>query len=510
MSKGAIFNLINRDERTDKFLLASDYLREKLDRVREDRKRRGEKNVQPCFADIESSHTLYIHSLYKPFVAVASEYSKVKPSGDGGASIKEAGGSIQFTLPNFGHFTSDMAVRFRLAAIGTQRPTGASPLFRYCELPGVRLLKLTSFLSDETLIDDYDPDDVNNFTKVFLNTDFQSGYFSCVGEQTNNFASYAANGFSATVQYSDGPQTPKTFQPALELMIPLWFWMCRDPSTALLNDLIPNSQRIIRVELESLSKIVEALDPATLNQIPLPFTELTIEACELYVNNLYVNPEIHDVFASRIGFQLARVHQRQKNQLTTSSGKVLLNQLKYPAEFMIVGIRNPQNMKDFDLWPLMGTPFQRTNATALAFPASIWNPVTSQYDIVTRIASDVSSLAPMVDSIGLVTQGGIVLFAESPALFYNGYLPLRYFMSTIISTPFDKSIWLIPFSLFQDKLAPSGYFNLSTGRETYFQYSGNNVDQPISVSSPGELVISMIAFNFILRHGSGISLRYST
>ena len=223
MSKGAIFNLINRDERTDKFLLASDYLREKLNGIRAERKLRGEKNIQPCFADIESSHTLYIRSMYKPFVAVASEYSKVRASGDGGCYLKDAGGSIQFTFPIFGHFTSDMALRVRLAPIGTRTPTTSSPLFRYCELPGVRLLRFSEFLSGETPIDNYDPDDVNNYTKIFLNTDFQPGYFACVGEQTTNFASFTSNGFSVVAQYSDGPQTPKTYQPALEMMIPLWF-----------------------------------------------------------------------------------------------------------------------------------------------------------------------------------------------------------------------------------------------------------------------------------------------
>ena len=228
------------------------------------------------------------------------------------------------------------------------------------------------------------------------------------------------------------------------------------------------------------------------------------------MNNLYVNPEIHDMFSSRIGFQLVRVHQRQKSPLLAPSGKVLLNQLKYPAEFIIAGIRNPQNLKDFDLWPLMGTPFQRTDANALSFPASIWNASTQQYDIMTQIASDSSTLAPMVDSIGLVTQGGITIFPESPALFYNGYLPMRYFMSTIVSTPFDKSVWMIPFSLFQDRLAPSGYMNISTARETYFQWSGNHVAQPMSATNPGELVITMIAINFLIRHGDNVALRFST
>src|SRR4051812_4860477 len=109
MSQAGVFNLVLRDERFDMFFTASDYLRKRLNVIRQKRQAAGEFNIQPTFVDIERSHILYVHAAYRPFVTVASEYSRVKPYGDGVASIGPSGGTLQFTFPIYGHFTSDMA-----------------------------------------------------------------------------------------------------------------------------------------------------------------------------------------------------------------------------------------------------------------------------------------------------------------------------------------------------------------------------------------------------------------
>ena len=519
MSQGAIFKLVLRDERFDKFFTASDYLRQRLDAIRV--KRKNETNPQPTFIDIERSHILYIHAAYRPYVSVASEYARVKASGDGNSSIGLSGGTLQFTFPTFGHFTSDMAIHVRFKPIGSASataPTAATPYLRYCALPGVRMFKKIELRSDQTLIDDYTPDDVIANSKFFVRADQRTGWERCHGQQEIREATYLANGYTGSLMYRDGPQTPKLYQEGFDLYIPLNFWFCRDAAHALLNDLIPNSQRTITCELASLKDIVQALivnpsaplnamTPSNLIETDLPFTKLGIEA-DLYVNGLYVNPEIHDIFASRVGFSLIRVHRRQINQLQSASDAFLLDQLKFPAEYLMVGVRARRFLvNDFDRWWMMGTPRQRTDANKLLVPAMLWNSSINSCQLVCREGLEVTTLDNIVDTIG-VTAHGIDIFPLQPSPFYNAYMPIRYSENSMVVSPVDTGAFLVNFCLYPGKFNPSGYYNLSAGREMYINYSLKPASADID---PGdaEMVISMSALNFLMRKGDKLSLRYS-
>jgi hypothetical protein len=516
MSLGSVFSLVLRDERFDKFFQASDYLRKRLDRIRAERKQRGEKNVQPTFVDIEHSHTLFIHSAYRPYVSTASEYTRTKASGDGTGSVGPSGGTLVFTLPVFGHFTSDMALHIKFKPIGNATavapPTPTTPFLRWCALPGLRLFKNVELKSDAVLIDDYTRDDAVARAKFFVDADELVGWERCVGQQDVREAAYYGNGFTGYLQYSDGFQTPKLFHHGLEMIVPLDFWLCRDASQALLNDLIPNTQRTVTCELAPLAELVKAqiFDPAapnTLISTPLPFTTLGLEAA-LYVNGLYVNPEIHDIFASRIGFSLIRVHRRQRNQLQAPVDRFLLDQLKYPAEYLFVGFRARSLATDFDRWWLMGQPRARGPDAALVSPTFVWDPTLMMYKLSARFATEVTSLDPVVSRVG-VTAHGIEIYPHLPELFYNAYLPTRYAQNSMVVAPRDSSALLVSFCLYPGKYAPSGYYNLSAGRELYLNYALRDSISDSFEIGDFEMVTSMSALNFLVRRGDHCTLRYS-
>ena len=529
MSQGAVFKLVLRDERFDKFFTASDYLRARLAAIRVKRKAAGDANVQPTFVDIERTHILYIHAAYRPYVSVASEYSRVKPSGDGAGTLGASGGTLQFTFPIYGHFTSDMAVHIRFPPIGaipTQTstnptdfaPSPARPYLRYCALPGVRLFKKVELRSDQLLIDDYVPDDVVAYSKFFVRADQRVGWDRCNGQQETREATYPSIGFTGRLLYNDGAQTPKFYQEGFDMYIPLQFWFCRDAAHALLNDLIPNSQRTITCELAPLGDIIQALTtgPSTfaddLIPTPLPFSKLPIEV-ELYVNGLYVNPEIHDIFASRVGFSLIRVHRRQVNQLQNNMDSFLLDQLKFPAEYLMVGVRSRTLVNDFDRWWMMGTPYtpplrQRLMVT-IAVPSTSGQSTGTLSDpsgmqAAQRIATPITTLNNIVDTIG-VTAHGIEIFPQLPSAFYNAYMPIRYSDNGMIVSPYDTSAFLVNFCLYPGKFNPSGYYNLSAGREMYINYAL----KPGVAEGGSEMVVSMSALNFLIRKGDKISLRYA-
>ena len=148
MSQGAIFKLVLRDERYDKFFTASDYLHKRITTIQAKRCAAGEENIQPTFADLEKTHNLYVHTSYKPYVSIASEYTRVKSDG-----ITFAGGTCHFTFPIYGHFTSDMALHIKFKPIGAAAamaagalPSAGTPLLRYCAYPGLRILKRVKFI----------------------------------------------------------------------------------------------------------------------------------------------------------------------------------------------------------------------------------------------------------------------------------------------------------------------------------------------------------------------------
>lgn len=519
MPQGAVFKLVLRDERFDKFFTASDFLKDRLKDIEAMRAAGSLRQTAPTFTDIEKSHLLYIRSSYKPYVNIASEYSRTKASGDGTAGITASGGTIQFTIPTNGHFTSDMAIHVKVKPIGTQEPTQDSPYFRYCALPGVKLFRKISLHSDQVLIDEYTPDEVIAHSKFFVRGDQKIGWERCHGQQELQEALYDGVDFTGSFMYRNGLQTFKQYHEGFEMIIPLQFWFCKDVAHALLNEMTSTSQRTITCELAPVFEILSSA--ATWNigdgggafpntQLP---SSIGIEA-ELYVNSLYVNPEIYDIFASRTGFSLIRVHRKQVHQIQNPSDSFLLDQLKFPAEYLMVGIRDRTLFNDPDRWWLNGT--RGTEATeflqSFSIPFQMYDTASATTTDISlsfrpRALSRYSTLSDVVESIG-VTAHGTEIFAPMPSLFYNAYMPLRYPENSMVVSPADKCTFLVNFCLYPGKFNPSGYYNLSAGREMYINYV---LKPQFATAESGrfEMVILMSALNFIVRRGDHLHLRYS-
>lgn len=519
MAQSGVFRLVLHDERFDKFFTASDYLRQRLAEVQKKRAAAGHSNPQPTFTDLERTHILYLRAVYRPFASVACEYIRVKSSGDA-STLGPSGGTAVFTFPTYGHFTSDMAFHVRFKDVGTARPTiggdNASPRYRFCAYPGMRLFRQVTFKSDETLIDDYTRDEVSFVNKFMISADRRRGWDRGMGQADLRTAEFFNNnGYSGVVTYREGLQTPKFLHSGAELWVPLQFWMCGDAANALLNDLVPNSQRTIECDLAPLHEIVEAIDQNSGQSLPFPFLSpsgnpedtpfdrLGVQI-DLYVNNIFVNPEVHDLFASRVGFSLIRVHRRQRKILNKSLDNIRLDQLKYPAEYLYLGFRDRANLEDFDHWHLFGRARQRSEADSLLTAAAIWNAALGICQLVCRRAKEVDTLEPIVQNLKL-TAHGVDLYPDLPASFFNTYMPQRYFAGTAVVSPQDTSVYLASFCLYPGQFNPSGYYNLSAGRELYLSYRADDVD----TSSPAELVVSMSALNFLVRKGDKACLRYA-
>lgn len=121
----------------------------------------------------------------------------------------------------------------------------------------------------------------------------------------------------------------------------------QDPRLSIPSVSIPYGQRFITVTLAAANLLLQqlhAFDPSQdspgTNTVPVP----DVTTCELFINNIFVNPEIHDIFIKRIGFSLIRVHRQQTIRTNKAQDQLLLNQLKWPVETIYCGLRPISNI----------------------------------------------------------------------------------------------------------------------------------------------------------------------
>lgn len=350
MATAGIFTLITNDGKQDRMLMATELLKRRLKSIKQARAAAGLKDTTPTLLDIERTHVLFMNAHFKPFAAIGFEYHKVNPD-SGGATL---GSEVRFSIPQFGDFFNDMALYLKFnQAIYT--PVAAAPnqdVFRYCDYPGERLLQKVKFDVNGNPLDEYTAD-VYNFHRQFnIQPNKKAAWDRLVGQETPQEAYLAQQSLvqpSSRVKISlcDGYQTPKGEHPALAVMVPLLFWFNKDPRLAVPSVSIPYGQRFLNITLAKSTDLIELVTPpgsdgGDTGIVPT----LTVAECSLFINNIFVNPEVHDIFIKRIGFTLIRVHRLQTTRVKDDNANILLNNMKWPIECMFVAIKPVSNTTD--------------------------------------------------------------------------------------------------------------------------------------------------------------------
>lgn len=362
-------------------------------------------------------------------------------------------------------------------------------------------------------------------------------------------------------QIVNGPQTPKPVQSALEIWNKLRFWFNDDVRLSIASVSIPFGQRYISIDLAQqnllafevpsiyLETIVDpTVSQSVVNQRTKTYqpifqkfgtTEINIEKMELYINNIFLNPEIHDIYIKRIGFSLIRVYRQHIQRCNQDSNdEKLLSQLKWPIEYMFVGLRPVWNIKDTTTGsggvvtggnPNVWRDWHRMTKQVNAFYN---NPCLSELPTGTGVGAappaplinnqPESSIAlfgssidpvmpdqywlpvPTVDSLTL-TSHGITIFDNFQDMFFNQYMPFHYGGPALV-TPDDVGALFINMSLFPRSYQPSGHLNISRARETYLRWNTSYV----SSQTPADLLVVAVAINFLLVTDGSAVLRYST
>lgn len=490
MSTGGLFTLLINTGAQDKLLLATELLNKRLKEIERLRcKNPGIKDTTPTLVDIERTHIMFINSHFKPMVAVAYEYNRIGVQ----EGIIDFGGQITFSIPQFGDFFNDMAVRVVLHGLHAG-PTSLQA--RYCDFIGHRLLQQTTFQVNANNLDQYSSNVYNFHYQFMVPEQKRRAWKQCVGQEVANPAYLTQNPlfdeYREVKNIVDGPQTPKVAHPDIEMWIPLLFWFNLDPRLSIPSVSIPYGQRFIIIQLATAFQIAQGLPT-------LDFVHPKITVMELFINNIFVNPEIHDIFIKRVGFSLIRVHREQFTQTNVSTAQLLQDNLKYPIETMYVGLQPNINQGSMENWHRYSfvTDIPRT------YPVAIPNIGFPPWILGFAPAIEKSE-TPTVDTFTVSTVG-IDLWQTTPASFFNEYVPYMY-GGFNVSSPEDRGVYMIPFNLYPGSYQPSGHINLSRTREFYITYTSSVINAIV----PATLFVAAVAINFLLISDGSAVLRYNT
>jgi hypothetical protein len=493
MSTGGIYQIIANDGKQDVLLTATELLNKRLREIRKIRcKNPMIKDPMPTLVDIEKTHVFYMNAHFKPFVQMGYEYQAIQPQ----EGILKFNGTNSFSIPQFGDFFHDMVLHVTLSGLRAVVP---GDKVKYCDFPGVKLCTATQFEVNGNIIDEYDSDTLMFHYNFTVPENKKLAWNRCVGQEVPKLATLTQNAgvdnYRERKFILDGLQTPKDSHPVADLWVPLIFWFTTDPRLSIPSIAIPYGQRFIKIHYENLNKLVFGIDYGGGGALVPP----TVTATELYINNIFVNPDIHDIFIKRVGFAMIRVHRQQRAGLDSSSGSIQLDQLKWPTETFYLGAKPTLNEGTAEHWWKLHfvTPQRR------AYPVAIPNALPPPADQLAFDDAIWFDEARTLDTIQIETHG-VKLYNAFPSALFNQYIPYRYGGQNITS-PVDIGSCMATLNLYPGSYQPSGYINLSRTRELYFIYT-SSILSPIITAT---LIVTAIAINFLLIAEGTAALRYN-
>lgn len=350
----------------------------------------------------------------------------------------------------------------------------------------------------------------------------------------------------------NGPQTAKAVQPQLNMWVPLLFWFNLDTRLAVPSVSIPYGQRFITITTEPQSSLLftapgnlyyrvttEQITNSTGTIAGVSITDVQryqtavpvlangsnidttqqILAFDLYLNSIYVAPEIHDIYIQKIAFTLIRVHRIQSQSVSLPTDRILLSLFKWPIEFFFVGIRPAQNTaatyadqyRDWHRFTALTNNYidvvanasgavSIDNTTAVDSTTG-WKVFNSQYSAQ---RTTYPTTQDTIDTL-LVEAQGVTLYQQYATAFYRDYITYNYGGPTLM-TPEDKGVLMVNFCLYPTQYQPSGHINTSRVREFYIQYTSSYV----STTNLGNLLTEASAINFLLITDGSAVIRYTT
>ncbi len=494
MSVGSVFQLITNNGVQDKLLMATEALNARIKEimktdvvVNEDGSARRVGSWNSDLLRLDRTHTVFVAGYFKPFASAAYEYIKV-PVSEGHTELGE---SVRFRIPQVGQFYSDMVVHIQLQGL---RAVSALDKVRYAAFLGHKIFPKVAFSINGNPIDDYTTDEYNAYWQFKLPAHKRAGWLKNVGQEipslgyltpdptTDEFREYRWIG--------TGNQTFKREHTTVDLWVPLLFWF-KDMTQAIPSMVIPYGQTYVDLNLAKASDLIAFANYGGGGA----YTSPSVKICNLYVNNIFVSPELTDLFLSKFGFSLIRVHKRHTKMLISPVGTERLNNLTWPIETMYLCFRPRANLMDSQAW---------YKCMALT-DAEVPTPVVTGGLAPTISINNINyyTETPVVTELQLKAHD-VEIYKEFPSAFFNQYIP--FIFGNYISTPTDDGWFMMNFNMRPGDRNPSGHFNLSRAREFYLSYKSSSISQ----ANPSDLTVLADALNFLVVKGASAVLKFST
>jgi hypothetical protein len=409
---------------------------------------------------------------------------------------------------------------------------------RWASYPGERAVAKLSFSVNANTLDEYTHKTSAAYRKHYIPASKLGGYKRLVGQEVAQAgvsgASGVGGGASTMVNNTDasvankqvvgvlsGLQTPKSTHVASTFWHVGRLWFAQQKQQMVPSVSIPYGDRHINVTLAAAADMQAPGDPGMfgrlstavagayaadeLVKIPMTalsgFTAPTGGACsnaDMYMNNVYVLPEVHNIFIARVGFSLIRVHRAQTiSGIVSGETDNLLSQLKWPVERLVFGVQPAANVLTtaaggyvgLDRWWQYSTIAENT---AVGGNGLVVDTISGAYAFETK-TNDITTLS--------ISLHGQKLYDAMPQDFFTDYVPTTYGGSNISASDDDPASGMISFALIGGIYQPNGHLNVSRAREFYFQPT---------CTAGGTLVLEADAINFLLISDGNAVLRYST
>ena len=209
MSSGGPFTQVVNNKTFDKLLTNADLLEKRLKNI----KCKKLRLAQIC--EIEKTHMFFPNPRYKPFVQMTHEYFKAKSQG-----TPNFGSTPAFQISQFGDFISDMVLHVKFKALGDPNAEllDGGTRYKYCDYPGMKLLKCVNFGANGNPIAYYDRNDVIMYNQFKIPENKRASWDKAMGQdrgvETELYQVDYETTRCSTIKY--GAQTAKQYQKPLD------------------------------------------------------------------------------------------------------------------------------------------------------------------------------------------------------------------------------------------------------------------------------------------------------
>jgi len=499
MSRGEFTILDSYVGKQDSFVLSNCILNQRIKDISDKNKKLAKTHTidtRPNLDQIEETHKFYLASIFKPFVSHAYSYVKINPDSGTNSFLyeTETANVFKFAIKNNpAPFLQDMVVHVVIDTL-----VGSTNLkYRYCDFPGMRLFNKFSLKIQGVPLDEYTNDEMIYYYNFNVPSDKRPLWGRCLGQEELKYGEFYNSSFGGITQvfaYKDGPQTPKSTQPVLELWIPLLFWFNLNYNNCLIKAATSSEQMYIELSMNKLSNMIMATDTNGV-QIPLTIDKARIKTISLYTRNFFVEPIIQSLFAGKKMITLARVHQLEKQQLITNQDRIKFQAFKNLVEQIQFGFRPLSNNNSFTHW----YKFSQIDDREFPEPVIIFNPIPAPINQLAIRTSVIRSTSQVVQNLSLTIHGN-VLYKDISSNFFSNYTP---FSAEDIIAPIDPGVYLISFNL-NNSVQPSGHVNFSQAREIYLEYANST----ISANNPTNFIAYAKSLVIIEYLGTNLLIKY--